>query len=329
MTSESDLIEAIVRGLKGQSTRGVVEGIGDDAAVLRTGSREDVVVTVDSMVEGRHFKRAWLSWHELGWRLAAINLSDIAAMGATPRFALISLAVPKNVPARAVREIEKGAARHLGRHGASIVGGNLSSTSGPLVCDMTLIGTCRRGRAWKRLARPGDAIVVAGELGMAAAGAALLLSRPRAARNNPLVRAYAMPRPRLDVVAALRGVRSVNGAIDVSDGLSSDLIRLCQAGRLGCDVLGTALPIPRGVKSFCRRRKLDPIGWAMDAGEDYALVLAVAPRRVVDVCRRIERAGARVSVIGRFTPGSGRHRLIDADGRARAFKAGGWDHFRS
>ncbi|HEU4365246.1 MAG TPA: thiamine-phosphate kinase [Candidatus Krumholzibacteria bacterium] len=328
MTSEFALIESIARDLRGRRARGVVIGIGDDAAVLRPLRGEDLVVTVDSLVEGRHFRRAWLSWRDLGWRLAAINLSDIAAMGAQPKFALVSLAVPRDVPARAVRAIERGAARHLGRHGAVIVGGNLSSTSGPLVCDLTLIGTCRHGKAWRRGARSGDAIVVAGELGAAAAGATLLSSKPRPARSAALVRAFARPVPRLDIAAALRGVVAVHGAIDVSDGLSSDLIHMCEAAGLGCEVKGTALPIPRSVAAFCRARGIDATIWAMDAGEDYALVLGVAPQRAAEVCRRIERAGVRASVIGRFTRRRGDYRLIDAAGRAQRFRPGGWDHFR-
>jgi thiamine-monophosphate kinase len=328
MTSEFTLIASIARDLRKHRAKGVVTGIGDDAAVLRTSAGEDIVVTVDAMVEGRHFERAWLSWPDLGWRLAAINLSDLAAMGASPRFALVSLAVPKSVAPRAVREIERGAARHLARHGAVIVGGNLAATDGPLVCDMTLIGTCPRGRAWRRRARSGDAIVVAGELGAAAAGAVLLGESPRAARRTRLGYAYAKPAPRLDVARALRGVRSVHGAIDVSDGLSSDLVHVCRASGLGCDVRGDVLPIPHAVAEFCRRWKLDPIRWAMDAGEDYALVVSVAPRRAADVCRMIERAGVRASVVGRFTRRPGVYRLIGTDGRAQPFRPGGWDHFR-
>jgi thiamine-monophosphate kinase len=327
MTSEFALIESIARDLRRRRARGVVAGIGDDAAVLRTPRGEDLVVTVDAMVEGRHFQRAWLSWSQLGWRLAAINLSDLAAMAATPRFALVSLAVPRDVSARAVREIERGVARHLDRHGAVVVGGNLSATDGPLLCDLVLIGTCPRGRAWKRNALAGDAIVVAGGLGAAAAGAALLRSQRRPGSAS-LVRAYARPVPRLDVARALRGVRSIHGAIDVSDGLSSDLIHMCRAGGVGCEVHAAALPVSRAVAAFCRDRGLDPARWAMDAGEDYALVLAVAPQRAVDVCRRIEHAGAKASIVGRFTRRRGVHRLVAPEGSARRFRPGGWDHFR-
>ncbi len=327
MPSEFQIIGNLAKRLRRRGARGVVTGIGDDAAVLRVGARDDVVVTTDTMVEGQHFRRAWFSWPDVGWRLAAVNLSDLAAMNATPRFALISLAVPETVTARVIEEIERGAARHLARYGAIVVGGNLTATDGPLVCDMTLIGTCRRGKAWKRHARRGDAIVVAGVLGAAAAGVAVLLGRARPARRDPLVRAYLAPVPLLEVAAALRGSRSIRGAIDVSDGLSSDLIHMGEASGLGCDVEAAALPVPPAVRAFCRRRKRDAVQWALDGGEDYALVLSVSPRRAADVCRRIRSTGAKASIVGRFTARAGTYRLIDADGRARAFKPGGWDHF--
>ena len=172
MKSEFELIEAIARRTRRarKDGPGVVVGIGDDAAVLRFAAREDVVLTTDAMVEGRHFERGWLKPREIGWRLAAVNLSDIAAVGATPRYALMSLVLPKRVKPAEAEAIEAGAAEHLAKYKTSIVGGNIASIEGPLVCEMTIIGTCQRGAAWTRSgARKSDAIVVAGTLGAAAA----------------------------------------------------------------------------------------------------------------------------------------------------------------
>jgi thiamine-monophosphate kinase len=330
MPGEFQLIDALARDLRTRRARGVVTGIGDDAAVLRVSPREDIVVTTDAMVEGRHFERRWMSWRAVGQRLAAINLSDVAAMGASPRFATISLAVPGNVAPREVRALERGAASTLGRYGAVVVGGNLSATTGPLVADLTLLGTCARNRAWHRDARAGDAIVIAGELGAAAAGVELLRrGRRRERGTSALLRAYRAPVARLEVVAALGRTRSVRGAIDVSDGLSSDLIHLCRAAGVGCRLDAATLPVSRATIAWCRARGTDPAGWALDGGEDYALVLAVSPQRARDVCRRIERAGVRATVAGQFTPRRNIYRVVDADGRARTLRPGGWDHFRS
>jgi thiamine-monophosphate kinase len=326
MKSEFELIDAFARRIRraGGSPRGVVVGVGDDAAVLRVNAREDLVVTADSLVEGVHFERRWLYGVSLGRRLAAVNLSDIAAMGAQPRFAVVSFAIPPGTPGSFVEDIERGVVSALSRHGAHVVGGNLTSTRGPLVCDMTLLGACPRGRAWKRQARAGDSIVVAGEFGAAAAGVALLRAGKK---TGPLVGAYARPVPRLDVVTALSGAK-VRGAIDVSDGLSSDLIHLCEAGGVGCEIHAHALPIARGVKAFCRARGLDPVDWAIHAGEDYALILSIPRAATVPVCRSIHAAGVRGAIIGRFTKTPGVYRLIESSARVRTFHAGGWDHLK-
>jgi thiamine-monophosphate kinase len=326
MRSEFELIEAIARNERARrpSAPGVVVGIGDDAAVLRFSVREDLVVTTDSMVEGRHFKRGWLTPREIGWRLAAANLSDIAAMGAAPKFALVSLVLPRHVTASQAEAIVRGIGEHLARYGATIVGGNIASTKGPLVCDMTLLGTCRRGAAWRRRARYGDVIVVAGTLGGAAAGAA---SMKRGTRSAALVNAFKQPVPRIDVARALARSRDIHGAIDTSDGLSSDIIHVCEASRLGCEIDASALPISGAVRSFCRRRRLDPVEWALHAGEDYALLLSVGAQRALAVCRIIERVGVAASIVGRFTPRRGVYHVME-NGRPRRFEARGWDHLK-
>lgn len=327
MKSEFDLINAFARRIRraGGNRGGVVVGVGDDAAVLRLKAREDLVVTTDSLVEGVHFERRWLYGVNLGRRLAAVNLSDIAAMGAAPRFALVSFAIPPGTPASFLEDIERGVVLELSRHGAQVVGGNITSTRGSLVCDMTLLGACARGRAWRRDTRAGDAVVVAGELGAAAAGVALLRAGKK---SGALIAAYVRPMPRLDVARALAGSRAVRGAIDVSDGLSSDLIHLCEAGGVGCQIEGSAIPIARGVSAFCRSRALDPVDWALHSGEDYALILSIPQKFTGEVSRAIEAAGVRVSIIGRFTRERGSYRIIDTPGRERALRPGGWDHMR-
>src|SRR5688572_28658744 len=202
MKSEFELIDAFARRIRraGTSPAGVVVGVGDDAAVLRVGAREDLVVTTDSLVEGVHFERRWLYGSNLGRRLAAVNMSDIAAMGAQPRFALVSFAIPPNTPSSFVEDIERGVVRALGRHGARVVGGNITSTRGPLVCDMTLLGACPRGKAWRRAARAGDVIVVAGEVGAAAAGVALVKAGQK---RGSLVTASMWPMPHLEYARTL------------------------------------------------------------------------------------------------------------------------------
>jgi thiamine-monophosphate kinase len=224
-TSEKELLIEFARMIAAKKTftKGIVVGTGDDTAVLRPDPNEDVLVTTDILVENRHFKRTWFTGYELGWRLAAVNLSDIASMGGRPLYGILSLAIPEGLAIDYVREIERGVRDHLARYQAAIVGGNVSGIETTLVCDLTLIGACGKGKAWRRTCRPEkDAIVVAGDLGQAHAGLDLLEKNPRAAgidrsrksprSSGPLIRAYKKPVPRLDVARLLTGDRAVRGA---------------------------------------------------------------------------------------------------------------------
>jgi len=326
MKSEFELIESLVRRNRrtGAKPRGVVIDIGDDAAVLRFTTREDVVVTTDGLVEGTHYERRWLTPVDLGRRLAAVNLSDIAAMGAMPRFAFVSFTIPHDTTDQYAEEVELGAMSELSRFGARVVGGNVTSTDGPLVCDMTLIGACPRGQAWPRKACAGDAIVVAGELG-AASAAVMLLKEGR--KQSPLIKSYLRPSSCLDVAAALAGRKLVRGAIDVSDGFSADLIRLCTASDVGCELKAEALPIANALRPFCRMRELDPVEWVLQGGEDYALILSIPARKLSTAMRLLNQVRTRATIVGKFTRSSRVYRIVDESG-ARAFRAEGWDHRR-
>ena len=324
MKSEFELIEALVRRNRrtGAKPRGVVIDIGDDAAVLRFTAREDVVVTTDGLVEGTHFERRWLTPVDLGRRLAAVNLSDIAAMGAMPRFALVSFTIPHTTTDQYAEEVELGAMSELSRFGARVVGGNVTSTNGPLVCDMTLIGACPRGQAWPRKACAGDAIVVAGDIG-AASAAVTLLKEGR--KQSPLIASYLRPPSCLDVAAALAGRRMVRGAIDVSDGFSADLIRLCMASDVGCELQAQALPIANALRSFCKMREIDPVEWVLRGGEDYALILSIPRGKLSAAMSLLNHVRTRATVVGKFTRSSRVYQIVDDSG-ARAFHSEGWDH---
>jgi thiamine-monophosphate kinase len=328
--SESDLISSFERVIaaSGVRPRGLVAGLGDDAAIFRGPGGRDLVVTQDVQVEGRHFERAWVSPGELGKRLAAVNLSDVAAMGARPLYGLFSLVLPPSTDGSFARRLTAGVVDMLSEFGAALIGGNVSGTSGPLSCDLTLIGECARGKAWRRLARPGDDVVVAGALGEAAAGLELLRAGHTGTSKDKLVRAFTRPRPRLDVSDALAGHPGVRGAIDVSDGFSTDLIHICDATGVGCEVDAGALPVSRALASYCRARGADPVDWVMRGGEDYALILAVAPRQTDCVIRRTRDSTGRAPVVvGRFTRRE-EGRFIVRDGKRARIRAAGWDHLK-
>jgi thiamine-monophosphate kinase len=302
--------------------------VGDDAAVVRGPRGEDLVVTQDIQVEGHHFSRDWFSGRELGWRLAAVNLSDVAAMGAEPRYALFSLVLPASLDPRYVEQISKGLVAHLARFGAALIGGNISTTDGPLTCDLTVIGSCRRGRAWYRRAAAGEAIVLVGRVGEAAAGLTLFKQDPETMPRGGtrLVRAFKRPEPLLDVAELLRGGRTVRGAIDVSDGFSTDLLRVCRHNGVGCEVFADRLPLSRALARFCDETGRDAVDTMLSGGEDYALILTVSSRSAERVCRRIEETtGHPARVVGTFTR-SERTVVVQPGDRRTHLRATGWDH---
>jgi len=325
--SEKELLRHFARMIQAKKTptRGIVMGVGDDAAVIRPRPGEDLLVTTDVLVENRHFKRQWFTGFELGWRLAAVNLSDIASMGGRPLYGVLSLALPRGLDTAYVRAIERGVRDHLAVFGATIVGGNVSGIDSTLVIDLTLIGACTRGKAWRRACRPGrDSIVVVGHLGEARMGLRILEADAHA--KGSLVRAYKKPVPRLDVAGLLHGERAVHGAIDVSDGLSTDVIHICEASGAGCEIDAAALPISKALQAHCKKHRVDPLTTALHGGDDYALVLAVDAEKAQALADRIEQAlDSPARVVGRFTEKRSKY-FLARDGKRKAFSPQGWDH---
>jgi thiamine-monophosphate kinase len=296
---------------------GVVVGIGDDAAVLRPPPGDDLVATVDAVVEGVHFDDAF-SPAEVGWKSLAVNLSDLAAMGARPLWALVALATPAEADLRRLEAIGRGIAACARRHGTSVVGGNVTR-AGQLSLTVTVLGAVRRGRALLRSgARPGDLLVVSGTVGDAALG--------MDAEASPSLRArQRRPRPRLAL--GLGAVGIARAAIDLSDGLLQDLGHLCDASGAGARVEVERLPLSPAYRAATRGRA-DPHEEALSGGEDYELLLAVPPTRLAALRAVARRARTPIAVIG----------LVEARRGVRVVKGGavlrrparaGHDHFRS
>lgn len=327
---EHELIREIGRLVRAKRTRtrGVVVGVGDDTAVIRPRAGEDLLITTDMLVEKRHFHREWFSGQELGWRLAAVNLSDIAAMGGKPLYALLSLAIPGDIGARYIKDIERGARDHLAAYGATIIGGNLSGIEGTLVCDMTLVGSVTSGKAWRRRCRPGrDAILVVGNLGEARAGLHMLGVENPDKPFQRLVHAFKRPKPLLDVVDVLRGEKGLRGVIDVSDGFSSDLIHICAACNAGCEVDLRRFPLSKILQEFAIHHGKVALQLALHGGEDYALIAAVDDKRAESVARSIrDKTGIAAAVVGRFTGRKGVYTLVGDRGRRISLTPRGWDH---
>jgi len=260
--SELDLVETIRRRVRLPRTSELVLGIGDDCAIFRPrGSTEDLLFTTDMLNEGVHFRRATHTASEAGWKCLARGLSDIAAMGGAPRFCLLSLAVAPWVDARWLDGFYRGLLRQAQGAGAALMGGDLAR-GGQFMSDIIVCGAVPRGTALRRDgARAGDAIYVSGRLG----GSALGLVRGRGAAWKRHTR----PEPRLALGEFLRQRLHATAAMDLSDGLSMDLHRMCLASRLKAEITKP----PRFPGATMEQ--------ALHGGEDYELLFTVEPRTSV------------------------------------------------
>jgi len=343
--SESARIAALISGLP--SGEGVIVGPGDDAAVLRPREGRDLVATTDAFVEGRHFRRDLLTSAEAGVRLAAANLSDLAAMAAEPRWALLSLVVPTSWTQAECQLLERACARTLAAAGAAIVGGNLASGEGAFSATLALLGDVERDRAWKRSgAKPGDVLAVTGVPGSAAAFLALALwgNPPSRARvPHDVVERVVAPVSRVQFARSIAATGGVRAAIDVSDGLAADLAHLCAASGVGARIDEGSLPGDEALRAAARAlsahagQERGPLPAAegefltrlqLGASDDYELLLAIAPAGWAD-CERIAQAqGVPLTRVGEIRAGDERV-LRTTSGDERALDEPGWDHFRN
>jgi thiamine-monophosphate kinase len=287
-----------------------IVGIGDDAAVLRVPDPR-IVATTDLLVQGRHFRTEWSRPADIGGKAAARSLADVAAMGAVPVALLVGLAAPPDLPVAWAQDFASGLAEEAARAGAHVIGGDVSQAS-PIMAAVAAIGTLAGGEPVTRSgARPSDVVAVAGRLGHAAAGLALL----EAGRTEPsgAVAAHRRPRPPYDAgpEAAALGATSM---IDVSDGLLADLGHIAAASGVLIDVETARLEFASPLLAAARALRHDPVDWVLSGGEDHALA-ATFPREA--------RLPSHWAVIGRVHEGQG----IRVDGANYGGKFG-WQHFQ-
>ncbi len=255
----------------------VIIGIGDDAAVLQPTRGSLLVQTTDASVDGVHFDLRWSTPADVGRRAVAVNLSDLAAMGARPSWLLLSLVLPVTLPVAAFEALVTAvsdAARHAG---AALVGGNITRTSGPLVVDVTATGHVRPRRVLRRdAARHGDELWLTGSIGAAAAGLAMLRAGELA--DMACVARYKVPTPRLHDAWAMARDRAARAAVDLSDGLADAVRQLTAASGAGARIDAACLPIEPGARCWFDAHGQDPVEAALGASDDYEMLFAVAPK---------------------------------------------------
>ncbi len=320
---------------------GVLVGVGDDAAAVETGAL--TLVTTDVMVEGVHFHRDWGPIHLLGRKALTVNLSDIAAMAGIPRFAVVSLCLPPATEIAFVDELYDGLLERAAEVGVLIVGGNVSSTSGPLTIDITLLG--QGDRLLRREgARPGDLVVVTGTLGAAAAGLRFLLSGTRLGAEGILshqgewtgavpdsllscLRAQLDPTPPLAFGRALAEHDIVHAAMDLSDGLSGDLLALCQESDVSAWIDPATLPVDPGAAQLEKEGGTDGFTLALHGGEDYQLLLAVPPASLDSLKDVAVVWDLPVTAVGEFAEGPPAVSMKFGD-RMKRLKPKSHEHFK-
>ena len=309
---------------------GLLEGIGDDAAVLDLGGGRVQVVTTDALVEGVHVDRTFAPMRTIGWKAVATNVSDVCAMNATPRWATVALGLPNDVSVEAAEALYGGIAEACARYGVAVVGGDV--TAAPrLVLSVTVIGEADAGAiVTRRGAQPGDLLCVTGDLGAAAAGLQVLLAgRDEAVDLGQFgyaVERQLKPQARLDRVRlwAARGFRPT-ALIDVSDGLASETHHLCAGGVVGATVDAGALPVHVETLRAAERFGARPEPWVLYGGEDYELLFTAPDAELAKL------PPDTYAVVGEITaPEDGvRLRVPQPDGgeSVAPLAAGGYKHY--
>ena len=291
-----------------------VTGIGDDCAVIPQRSGRDTLVSTDMLIEGTHFLRADIPPYALGWKSAAVNISDIAAMGGSPTATFLSVALPAGLEAGWMEAFLRGYAELSERFGAALLGGDTTASPDRICINVAVLGECPSGSARLRsAAREGDLVCVTGCLGDSAAGLkAILEGVERDADVQALIDRHYLPLPRVEEGLRLAATPGVHAMMDISDGIGSDLQHILEASGVGAEIDLPSLPLSPVLQRVCARLGWDAAALAAGGGEDYELLFTCTPEaeQALDVPH---------FVIGEMT----------AQGGLRGLEGlSGFDHFR-
>jgi thiamine-monophosphate kinase len=327
--SERDIIKYISNLFKFPADSPVINGIGDDCAVLRKDGKSCFLVTTDTLVESVHFELAWHPPFLLGRKTGAVNLSDIAAMGGQPRFALLNMAFPGSAPAW-LDDFLAGFHEILQEYGTLLVGGDTVKSSNDLSITVTIIGEaaediiCYRSGAVKD-----DLVFVSGFLGDAAAGLALCqsgLSSHGLGQWQQLIKAHLDPQPQVQLGKILAESGLVHAMMDISDGLATDLAHICAESGTAAEIIKEDLPVSGQMTAAAGKLEKPVLDWALKGGEDYQLLFTVSPDHEEDLCNLVhEKKGQQIFCIGKIIEGQGVFLSDTLQREEVSFQ--GYDHF--
>lgn len=300
--------------------KSIIKGIGDDAAVIKINKNKYLFYTCDAQVSGEHFLEQYSSPYQIGRKAAAVNLSDIAAMGGTPKYLLVSLFLPKLTTEKFIDALYEGLSEECKKYNVNIVGGNISKSS-QFIIDIFLTGeVSSKNMLFRSGAKVGDAVVVTGTIGDSAKGLQLLKQNKKkySSQDKQFIAKHQLPIPRVKEGLILAGSGMVNSMIDLSDGLSSDIQRICDESKVGVKLFLEKLPVRKSVE----------MNSALNGGEDYELCFTTRIKNVKYLSDLIKkRTGQKITVIGNVLPLKDGRWLIDKSGNKRSLISKGFDHF--
>ena len=327
--NEFELIELLTADVP-RMAKDLVVGVGDDCAVI-DGSNRNWLVSTDALVEGVHFSLAFSNAHDLGKRMLGVNVSDIAAMGGQPRFFTIALGVPSGMGEDRLRDLYDGIKTAAKEYGALLIGGDTVAAD-QLTASITIIGEADKKKTILRNgARPGDAIYVTGNLGMAALGLGCLKRGIITDRSRPFIEWYRKPRARIEEGQSLASTGFLTSMIDISDGLMADLDHLAGASQTGYEIQVDMLPQAADMASVAHLIKADPIQLMLGGGDDYELAFTVAKKHRKNFAKWHDngKLGTDVALtrIGKVVEDPDHRIALTADGSEVIVSKRGFDHF--
>jgi len=333
---EFGLIERIRKRTPKTSSRTLL-GIGDDAAAIKVSSSSLLIATTDMLLEGVHFDLTYTDLYSLGWKSAAVNLSDIAAMGGTPRACLVSIGIPSSFSVEQIEDLYEGLQVQLDRYSVDLVGGDTCKSLMGLMINITILGEVKRETIVSRAgARPGDRIFVTGTLGDSAAGLEILKGRSNVqgfvgskrikmhdAPYNTLILRHLCPIPRIEWGRKIALADCASAMIDISDGLSSDLEHICKPSNVGAVIVADKIPLSKSLQraeSILARNSLD---YALSGGEDYELLVTVPLPKV----KKLRSLKIPLTEIGEISL-TKKLLIADTRGKKTSLRPQGYDHFK-